>query len=92
MKVLFIGGTGTISTGVASVAVERDIELFLLNRGSSAERAPKGAHLLQGDIHDEKAVAALLEGRHFDAVVDWVAFTTDTDTDNIHCITWCLMA
>ena len=29
-------------------------------------------------------------GFHADQV--WVAFTTDTDTDNIHCITWCLMA
>ena len=33
MKVLFIGGTGTISTACTALTAERGIELFLLNRG-----------------------------------------------------------
>ena len=35
MKVLFIGGTGTISTTVSRLAVDQGIELFHLNRGQS---------------------------------------------------------
>ena len=34
MKVLFIGGTGLISSACTRLAVERGVELFLLNRGS----------------------------------------------------------
>ncbi len=31
-----------------------------------------------GDVHgDEPALARLLEGHEFDAVVDWIAFTPD---------------
>ena len=37
MKVLFIGGTGTISTASTKLALARGFDLTLLNRGS-AER------------------------------------------------------
>ncbi len=33
MKVLFIGGTGIISTAVSRAAVAAGFELYLLNRG-----------------------------------------------------------
>ncbi len=33
MKVLFIGGTGFISTAVSRMAVEKGFELYHLNRG-----------------------------------------------------------
>lgn len=74
MKVLFIGGTGIISSACANLALERGIDLFLLNRGQSARPAPPGAHVLQGDIRDP-AVVAVLAGHTFDAVVNWIAFT-----------------
>ena len=34
MKVLFIGGTGNISTPVSEMAVARGIDLYHLNRGN----------------------------------------------------------
>jgi nucleoside-diphosphate-sugar epimerase len=37
MKILFIGGTGFISTSVSKLAVERGNELYLLNRGRSQQ-------------------------------------------------------
>ena len=77
MKVLFIGGTGIISSGCAQLALERGINLFILNRGQSTKfDVPNGAIALRGDIRaDPDGVAALLKEHHFDAVVDWVAFT-----------------
>ncbi len=42
MKVLFIGGTGTISTACTALAAERGIELYLLNRGHRAVDVPPG--------------------------------------------------
>jgi nucleoside-diphosphate-sugar epimerase len=78
MEVLFIGGTGIISSACAKLAVERGIELYLFNRGSATNRpAPDGARLIQGDIRDPKAAREALRGRTFDAVVDWIAFTPD---------------
>lgn len=76
MKLLFIGGTGLISSACSDLAVERGHELFLLNRSTSTKYpAPKGATVLQGDIYADPAhLSALLAGHHFDAVVDFIAF------------------
>jgi nucleoside-diphosphate-sugar epimerase len=74
MKVLFIGGTGIISSACSRLALERGIELHLLNRGQSVRPAPEGAHLLHGDIRDPRSIRAALENVSFDAVIDWIAF------------------
>ena len=77
MKALFIGGTGLISSACSEQAVERGIELVILNRGRlSKHPVPQGARLLVADVHgDPVALTSLLQDLHFDAVVDWVAFT-----------------
>lgn len=77
MKVLFIGGTGTISSACAAEAVERGIELTLLNRGQSHRPAAEDARVLTADVRDRASVEAALAGRSFDAVVDWIAFTPE---------------
>ena len=79
MKVLFVGGTGIISSGVAQLAIERGIELVILSRGRSRSfEVPRGAVALAGDIRaDPDGVTRLLQDHRFDAVVDWVAFTPE---------------
>ncbi len=77
MKALFIGGTGVISTAVSALAVERGIELYLLNRGRNNGLAPKGAKFVTADIRDKKAAGKALAGMEFDVVVDWVAYTPE---------------
>jgi len=76
MNVLFIGGTGLISSACSNLAIQRGMELYLLNRGLGTRYSPaSGAHLLAGDVyHDESGVAAMLADHHFDVVVDWIAF------------------
>ena len=85
LRVLFIGGSGVISSASTRLAVERGIDLTLLNRGVSGARpVPDGVRVLHGDIRDRASVRAALGDREFDAVVDWVAFTPDhvrTDID-----------
>ena len=77
MKLLFIGGTGLISSACSELAVQRGHELFLLNRSTSTKYpAPQGSTTLQADIHaDTAALSALLADQRFDAVVDFIAFT-----------------
>ncbi len=77
MKVLFIGGTGNISTSCTHDAVARGIELYHLNRGSAKGRVPDEVQTILGDIRKTDEVTKLLSGLRFDAVVDWIAFTPD---------------
>ncbi|MBZ5585289.1 MAG: SDR family oxidoreductase [Acidobacteriia bacterium] len=72
MKVLFIGGTGIISTACTRLAAERGIDLTLLTRGRRAAELPSGVKTLGADIED---AAQLLGDRTFDVVVDWIAYT-----------------
>jgi nucleoside-diphosphate-sugar epimerase len=82
MKVLFIGGTGIISTASTRLAAERGIDLTLLRRGQHANDLPLNVSTITADITDEAAVAEALGKEHFDAVVDWVAFSAaDVERD-----------
>ena len=82
LKVLFIGGTGIISSACSSLAVEKDIDLYLLNRGKSSRPVPNGATVLNGDIRDRASAEQALTGHDFDVVVNWIAFTPDhVETD-----------
>ncbi len=74
MKVLFIGGTGLISSAVSELAVRSGCDLFLLNRGNRSALAPEGASMLQADIDDLARVRSLVKDQHFDVVVDWIIF------------------
>jgi nucleoside-diphosphate-sugar epimerase len=75
MKVLFIGGTGIISSACAAYAVARKIELFLLCRGSTTSRpAPREAEILRADINDAGSVRSALKDLRFDAVVNFIVF------------------
>ena len=76
MKALFIGGTGTISTEISRLCVQKGWDLTLLNRGKSSDRVPEGARVLCADIHDEEAVRKVLGDETFDVVAAFIAFTT----------------
>ena len=77
MKVLFIGGTGIISSACTQRALDMGIELYLLNRGQSHRRAPVRAKVLTGDIRDEQSARKAIGKMTFDVVVDWIAFTPE---------------
>ena len=73
MKVLFIGGTGNISTSVSKLAIERGIDLYLLNRGKRASTIP-GTKTISGDIGKPDEMKAALQEHAWDVVVDWIAY------------------
>ena len=76
MNVLFIGGTGIISSGCAKRLVrEAGVRLTFLTRGQSDRVVPDGVEVVSGNVRDAASLAAALGRRTFDVVVDWVAFT-----------------
>jgi nucleoside-diphosphate-sugar epimerase len=78
LRVLFIGGSGVISSACSRVAVEHGVDLLVLNRGRSADRPlPSGVTKLRADIREPWSVRQEINDLQFDTVVDWVAFTPD---------------
>jgi nucleoside-diphosphate-sugar epimerase len=77
MKVLFVGGTGVISSACSRLAVSRGVDLYLLNRGQTARLVPEGAHVLRGDIRDRASAEHALGDATFDVVVNWINFTPE---------------
>ena len=77
MRVLFIGGTGNISTAATRLLAERKVDLTVLNRGRSDVALPDGVRSLQADAHSTRSVHAALGGERFDVVVNWIAFTPE---------------
>jgi nucleoside-diphosphate-sugar epimerase len=78
LRVLFIGGSGIISSACSRLAVERGIGLTVLNRGATRLRPlPPDVEVLLGDIRAPASAREVLGDREFDAVVDWVAFTPE---------------
>lgn len=74
MKILFIGGTGNISSAVSRLCIEKGFDLYLLNRGKSGSTIP-GAKSIQVDIEDGVSVNKQLSEHKWDVVVNWIAFT-----------------
>lgn len=74
MKVLFIGGTGTISSAITKQLEKSPCELYLLNRGNRTSELAPNVKIIKADIHDEPLVSQLLEGEKFDVVCDFIGF------------------
>lgn len=74
MRVLFIGGTGIISTACTELAAARGIDLTLLTRGQRTADVPAGVRTLTVAIDD---ASAALRNESFDVVVDWIAYTPE---------------
>ena len=73
MKVLFIGGTGNISTASSKLVVKKGMDLYLLNRGNSNANI-SGATTIVGDINKPEELLELQKHK-WDVVVNWIAFT-----------------
>jgi nucleoside-diphosphate-sugar epimerase len=82
MKVLFVGGTGTISSACTELAVRNGIDLYHYNRGQS-HRKFNGVKTLYGDIRDIRQTESVIKGMNFDVVVDWICFTGDHAENDI---------
>jgi len=74
MKILIIGGTGTISSAITRQLAESGHELWLLNRGSRKNEVPAGVRQVICDINDEVEVIRQTGDQMFDAVCEFIGF------------------
>lgn len=75
MRVLFIGGTGTISADVSALAQQKGWEVTLLNRGN--RNLPDGMRNIIADIHNEELIAKVIEHENYDVVAQFIAYTAE---------------
>ena len=76
MKVLIIGGTGTISSAITKQLAASEHELWLLNRGTRKDEVPNNVRQVITDIDDEAEVLRQVGGEQFDAVCEFIGFVT----------------
>nr|WP_205834816.1 NAD-dependent epimerase/dehydratase family protein [Microbacterium sp. CFH 90308] len=74
---MYIGGTGTISAACVRRSVARGDEVTVLNRGTARRPLPDEVEVVHADVRDSDAVRSALQGRQFDVVAEFLAFTPD---------------
>ena len=74
MKVLLIGGTGTISSAITRLLIKKGYDTYILNRGNRNETLPEGVKTICADINNEIEAAEKLSGMTFDVVCDFIGF------------------
>lgn len=76
-RILFLGGTGVISTACVRAAVAAGHDVSVVTRGQRARALPDGVRTLVADVREPGALAAAVGSASFDVVADFVSFTPD---------------
>ncbi|WP_137843937.1 NAD-dependent epimerase/dehydratase family protein [Microbacterium sp. 2FI] len=76
-RVLYIGGTGTISAACVRRSVEAGDDVTVLNRGSARRPLPDGVREIVADVRDAVAVREATRDAEYDAVAEFLAFTPE---------------
>ncbi|RKS77470.1 nucleoside-diphosphate-sugar epimerase [Motilibacter peucedani] len=79
LRVLYLGGTGTISASCVRLSIETGLSVSVLNRGNNAaaRSLPADVRLLTGDVTDDASLEAALGDEQFDAVVNFLSYDRD---------------
>lgn len=78
MKVLLIGGTGTLSSDTTKLCINKGLDVYLINRGHRNSFEGKNVHYLIGDINNPDSAQKALSNEQFDVVIDYLTYTLET--------------
>ena len=81
MRLLMLGGSGTISKSVADQAVRQGIEVTLLTRG--LRPTIPGVSHITCDVREKAAMEKALTGLSFDAVADFLTYLPEQASQNV---------
>ena len=74
MRILIIGGTGTISSAITRQLAASGHDLWLLNRGNRKDEVPANVKQIIADIDDTDNVLRQIGDTMFDAVCEFIGF------------------
>lgn len=87
MRILLIGGTGIISKDVCRVALEKNYDVTLFNRGKNRDHVLPGAKLIIGDIRNESIDELQNKlDNWYDVIVDFISYNCEQLEKTIHLI------
>lgn len=75
MKILLIGGTGVLSSPIVKLAMDRGMDVPMVNRGH--REITSSAKVNISDKHNYSYITSQLQGIVFDAVLDFLCYTPD---------------
>ncbi len=75
MNVLLIGGTGVLSSAITKQAQKNNYHITMINRGRRS--IPDGVDVIKSDCANYNFIESQLEGKFFDAVIDFLCYTDD---------------
>lgn len=87
MKVLIIGGTGTLSSPIVDECICRGYEVTMINRGKRNRFINPKAELIKCDINNEEKLKSVVNGRTFDCCIDFLVFTEKQLERSLRCFT-----
>src|SRR2546425_9777262 len=77
MRILIIGGTGLISTGIVKHLLARRADVTMVNRGKRENTLPDSVKQIVGDRNESAAFEKSFADQRFDVVIDMICYTPD---------------
>ena len=75
MRVLFIGGTGNISSACVALALRKGHEVTVFNRGTHAVPCDPRLRAIHGDRNDMARLEEIASETHYDVVANFLGYT-----------------
>lgn len=77
MKILLLGGTGTLSSDTRKYLVDNNVQTYILNRGTKQLEKSANLHYLVGDINNIDEMKILFLNDYYDVIIDYLAYSID---------------
>lgn len=77
MRVLILGGTGLISTGIVKHLLARKADVTMYNRGQRENTLPPGVSEIRGDRNNFAEFEHQFADQRFDVVIDMIGFNAE---------------
>ncbi|QHW32930.1 NAD-dependent epimerase/dehydratase family protein [Paenibacillus rhizovicinus] len=74
MRIVILGGTGTISTSIVRLLLQQGHDVTCYNRGQSGRELPNGVRVIHGDRGDRETFERVMQEEQFDAAIDMISF------------------
>ncbi|QHT63121.1 NAD-dependent epimerase/dehydratase family protein [Paenibacillus lycopersici] len=74
MRVVILGGTGTISTSIVRLLLRQGHDVTCYNRGKSGKPLPDGVRVIHGDRGERETFERVMQQERFDAAIDMISF------------------
>ena len=85
MKILVLGGTGSIGVDLVSILANQENDIWVTSR-SKRECSLKNVHYIQGNAHDLGFFRNTVMAKHFDAIVDFMYYKLEELNDRLEIV------